>query len=428
MIETITPAGALSGTVTVPGDKSISHRACMLASMARGESRISNLSPCSDVRSTIECMSKLGAVFKNQSGHMTVTSPGMEAFSRPETPLDAGNSGTTARLLAGICAGLPFLSEIRGDASLHKRPMQRIITPLEQMGASIGSSGSALPLTIRGGTLQPAHYSLPVASAQIKSCIMLAALSARGETVIREPRPSRDHTERMFPEFGLQVRAGDSMIWVPGPQTPGPADIQVPGDMSSAAFFIAAALMVPGSRIFMPNVGLNPGRTGMVSILLDMGARITVTGRRIQNNEPAGDLTAFSGTLSGTEISGPLIPGSIDEIPILAVLATQARGETIIRDAGELRHKETDRIAAVATNLQAMRADVEVFSNGLIIPGPQQLKGAVLESFGDHRIAMAFAVAGLAAAGKTVIKNAECTAVSYPGFFNTLKGLVNEQQ
>jgi len=315
---------------------------------------------------------------------------------------------------------------ITGDESLVKRPMKRIIEPLTEMGANIESEHGYLPLKITGTALRPVSYTLKIASAQVKSCVLLAGINAEGKTSVTEPSSTRDHTERMLPQFGITVEKKGLTTSVTGPQCAEPADITVPGDISSAAFFLAAALILQNSKITVSNAGLNPGRTGFIEIMRKMGANISISDKTSACNEPAGSITALSSRLEGTDIGGRLIPASIDELPVIAVVATQAEGMTIIRDAEELRVKETDRIEAVAENLRAMCADVEVTEDGLIIHGKQQLKGAVLESYGDHRIAMAFSIAGLVASGKTVIKDAECVNISFPGFFSFLRKLTNE--
>jgi len=426
MIKTITPVKKITGTITVPGDKSISHRAFIIASIAKGKSLISGSSSCADVKSTMHCLSMLGVEFQETDKGIAVLSPGMRNFKNPNKPLFAGNSGTTVRLLSGVLASLPFETEITGDSSLRKRPMQRIINPLKEMGAAISSDNGFLPIVIRGAELRGGYFKPDVSSAQVKSCILLAGINAKGRTVVKEPSQSRDHTERMLPEFQVPVFVKGSEIAIDGPVTPLPADINVPGDISSAAFLIAAAVLSKKGSLTIRNVGLNAGRTGFIDILRRMGANISISNKKLINNEAVGDITAVHSHLTGTEIGGKEIPKAIDELPIIAVTATQAEGETIIRDAGELRVKETDRIQAVAANLQAMRADVEITRDGLIIPGPQQLKGAVLESFNDHRIAMAFTIAGLTASGRTVIKDAECVDISFPGFFSVLKDIVHE--
>ncbi|MCD6117477.1 3-phosphoshikimate 1-carboxyvinyltransferase [bacterium] len=426
MIKTITSAEKITGTITPPGDKSISHRAFIIASIAEGESLISGSSLCADVKSTMHCLSMLGVEFQETDRGIIVNSPGIKNFKNPYQVLYAGNSGTTVRLLSGLLASLPFETEITGDSSLRKRPMQRIIDPLKEMGAEISSDNGFLPLKIKGAELTGKHFRPDAASAQVKSCILLAGINSLGSTVVEEPVQTRDHTERMLPEFNIPVQIRNNEILINGPIIPSPADIQIPGDISSAAFFITAALLSEKGSLTIQNVGLNPGRMGFIDILRKMGANIFISNKKKISNEIAGDITAVHSNLRSIEIGGKDIPRSIDELPIIAVAATQAEGETIIRDAGELRIKETDRIKAVAANLQAMRADVEITKDGLIIPGPQQLKGAVLESYNDHRIAMAFSIAGLTASGRTVIKNAECADISFPGFFSILEDIVHE--
>ena len=426
MIEIIEPIKRISASIEVPGDKSISHRAFIISSLAKGKSLIKGSSVCADVKSTMNVLGKLGVKFTENSEGIVVESPGINNFNKSDDTLYAGNSGTTVRLLTGILAGLPFDTMITGDESLVKRPMKRIIEPLTEMGANIESEHGYLPLKITGTALRPVSYTLKIASAQVKSCVLLAGINAEGKTSVTEPSSTRDHTERMLPQFGITVEKKGLTTSVTGPQCAEPADITVPGDISSAAFFLAAALILQNSKITVSNAGLNPGRTGFIEIMRKMGANISISDKTSACNEPAGSITALSSRLEGTDIGGRLIPASIDELPVIAVVATQAEGMTIIRDAEELRVKETDRIEAVAENLRAMCADVEVTEDGLIIHGKQQLKGAVLESYGDHRIAMAFSIAGLVASGKTVIKDAECVNISFPGFFSFLRKLTNE--
>jgi len=426
MIEIIEPIKRISASIEVPGDKSISHRAFIISSLAKGKSLIKGSSVCADVKSTMNVLGKLGVKFTENSEGIVVESPGINNFNKSDDTLYAGNSGTTVRLLTGILAGLPFDTMITGDESLVKRPMKRIIEPLTEMGANIESEHGYLPLKITGTALRPVSHTLKIASAQVKSCVLLAGINTEGKTSVTEPSSTRDHTERMLPQFGITVEKKGLTTSVTGPQCAEPADITVPGDISSAAFFLAAALILQNSKITVSNAGLNPGRTGFIEIMRKMGANISISDKKFAGKEPAGSITALSSKLEGTDIGGRLIPASIDELPVIAVAATQAEGMTIIRDAEELKVKETDRIEAVAANLRAMCADVEVMRDGLIIHGKQKLKGAVLESYGDHRIAMAFSIAGLVAFGKTVIKDAECVNISFPGFFSFLRKLTNE--
>lgn len=419
----IRPVQRIRGEVRVPGDKSISHRALMLASIAQGDSSIDGLASSRDVASTAQCLRGLGASLDDK-GHQgwRVAGRGRVGLRQPTRPLDAGNSGTTTRLLSGLLAGQPFQSTITGDASLRRRPMDRIIDPLQQMGIRVDSDDGRAPLTIHGGEPRGIQYELPVASAQVKSCLLLAGLYTDDATIVVEPEPTRDHTERMLGAMGADLRHQGEAIVLRGCRELSPLELSVPGDISSAAFFIAAALLVPNGELTLRHVGVNPTRTGSLDVLQAMGAEIEVLDERDAGNEPVADLRVTSAqTLTATEIGGELIPRLIDELPLLAVLATQAEGPTTIRNAGELRHKETDRIHAVAVNLRRMGVELEVRDDGLVIDGPQRLTGAQVEGFGDHRIAMAFAIAGLIADGPTAIEGADWADVSYPGFFDELQ-------
>lgn len=423
----IQPIKRWHGTYTVPGDKSISHRALMLGALAEGVTRITHLSLGKDVQSTSFCLLQLGVQIEQDGETVLVHGRGPKGLLTPKAILDAGNSGTTIRLLSGILAGHPFISTITGDDSLRKRPMKRIIEPLEKMGAKIESNpGFVAPLTIHGNQLHPIEYELPIPSAQVKSCILLAGLLAEGKTSVTEPAQSRDHTERMLPCFGVEVIKKGLTVEVKGRSTLRAIDIDVPGDISSAAFLMVAAVLLPEAKLTLLNIGMNPTRIGIIEVLRTMGCSIQEHNVQTLHHEPRADLIIESGTLSGTEIAGDLIPKIIDEIPILAIAATQARRKTVVRDAKELRVKETDRIAAVAKNLHAMGVNVEVFEDGFAIEGPQKLRGAVVDSFHDHRIAMAFAIAGLIAEGKTVVRGAECAEISYPNFYEIIKGINHE--
>lgn len=421
MNELITPARRVTGTVRVPGDKSISHRALILASLAEGKSVITGLSNGGDVSSTRRCLEMLGIRFYQNGDSLTITGAGMQGMQRPGGSLDAGNSGTTMRLLAGVLAAQPFDTVLTGDASLRNRPMDRIISPLEEMGARIGSSHGKAPLRISGGILHPASYTSPVASAQVKSSLLLAGLYCRGRTTVAEPGISRDHTERMLPGFGVPVSRDGKSVSLTGPSRLRGSDISVPGDISSAAFFMTAAALLPGSDLLLPDVGVNPTRTGIIDVLRRMGADITLSPVREIFAEPRADIRIRGSRLRGVTIAGPEIPNVIDELPVLAVTAAMAEGVTEIRDAAELRVKETDRIEAVASGLRALGAAVSVRQDGITIIGPCALQGTVIDSCEDHRIAMAFAVAGLAASGGTVISKADCVNISFPGFFEQLK-------
>lgn len=418
----------LGGEISVPGDKSISHRAVMLASLADGDCRIEGFLPSEDCLATVAAMQSLGVsidVLEQSSlgpECLLVHGRGMVA-EVPSGDIDCGNSGTTMRLMSGILSGQGFASRLVGDESLSKRPMGRVIRPLSDMGADIkaeGEGGSA-PLSVLGGNLQGIRYELPVASAQVKSAVLLAGLFAEGLTTVIQPVETRDHTERMLDSFQVITRTDGREISIAGGQRIQPCNFVVPGDISSASFWLAAASALPGSQLKIHNVGLNPTRSGVLEVLTGMGANITSSVVNDGSGERVGDITVCGEGLHGVEISGGIVANIIDELPILAVAAALAEGTTVIRDAGELRVKETDRIAAVARNLQAMGADIEEFDDGMRISGGKTLHGACIESYGDHRIAMAFAVAGLFADGETVIENADCIAVSYPGFESDLE-------
>jgi 3-phosphoshikimate 1-carboxyvinyltransferase len=424
MNRTIIMAKRWRGSLSVPGDKSVSHRALMMAALAEGKTTVTRLAPGKDVASTAHCLRALGVVINVQGDTAVVQGRGAVGFSPPVRTLDAGNSGTTIRLLSGILAAQSFDSTITGDASIRRRPMKRIVEPLQAMGARIETSpGFLAPLSIHGTRLRPIDYVMPVPSAQVKSCILLAALFAEGLTSVTEPALSRDHTERMFGHLGIRFRRHGLRIEIDGPQSPAPDDMDVPGDLSSAAFPMIAAALIPDSELTLMNVGVNPTRTGVIDVLRTMGCSITESAPRTASGEPRADLIVRTSALRGAEISGDMIPKIIDEIPILAIAAARAEGRTVIRDAKELRVKETDRIAAIAANLDAMGVRIDVFDDGFAVQGPQKLKGAVIDSMDDHRIAMAFAVAGLVAEGETRILKTECADISFPGFFDLLEGV-----
>jgi len=413
---------ALRGTVSVPGDKSISHRAIIIGALARGETEIINFLPGDDCLSTARAARALGVEVHVDGDRAVVIGRGMDALREPEDVLDAGNSGTTMRLMAGVLAGSPFFSVLTGDKSLRRRPMGRVIEPLCTMGAQItGRCGNAYaPLAIKGGGLRGKEYVSPVASAQVKSAVLLAGLFAEGWTAVVEPAQSRDHTERMLRYFGARVEVDGRRIAVLGrPELRG-KKITVPGDISSAVFFIVAGVTVPDADITINNVGINPTRTGALEVLQRMGADITYVNTREVNGEPVADIRVRSSELTGTEIGGDIIPRLIDELPVLAVAAAHARGTTVVRDARELRYKETDRIAAVVDMLCKMGARVEERADGFVVHGGQRLQGTTCDSRGDHRMVMAAAVAGLTAKGETIIEGTDCIKVSYPGFFRTL--------
>jgi 3-phosphoshikimate 1-carboxyvinyltransferase len=418
---------ALRGHIRVPGDKSISHRALMLGAIAAGETEIKGLLLGEDPRSTAACFRALGAeISELNSDLVRVRGTGLGQLQEPKDILDAGNSGTTLRLILGILASHPdrFFA-VTGDSSLRSRPMARVVTPLKQMGAQIwGRQASSLaPLAIQGQTLRPISYNSPIASAQVKSCILLAGLMIEGETTVSEPALSRDHTERMFRAFGADVSVDPETcrVTVIGPAQLQGQSVVVPGDISSAAFWLVAAAIVPGSELLIENVGVNPTRTGVLEALAQMGADVTLEDQRQVAGEPVADLRVRYGPLKACEIKGDLIPRLIDEIPILAVAAVFAQGTTVIQDAAELRVKESDRIAVMANQLNRMGAKVTELPDGLEITGGSSLAGTEVESWGDHRIAMSLAIAALKASGSTHIKGAEAAAISYPNFAPTLQ-------
>lgn len=428
----VSQTNKVAGTINLPGDKSISHRAAMFAAIAEGTSRISNFASSADCWSTVACLQSLGVKIEGEGGEIIVHGVGKTGLRESSGPLDCGNSGTTMRLISGILAGQPFTSTLIGDESLSGRPMKRIIGPLTEMGASLEAVDGHAPLTIKGvSPLKPLHFQMPVASAQLKSCVLLAGLNAEGETSVIEPVATRDHTERMLRGFGVDVResaeGSGKRVYVSGDATLTATDIQVPSDVSSAAFFLVAASCLPGSRIEMPGVGLNPTRTGIIEVLRRFGASIETTDEIVSGGEPIGTLIVSGRAKLGAEnnrVDGAIVANLIDEVPILAVFGTQTESGIEIRDAGELRIKESDRIAAVVENLRGMGADIEEFEDGLRV-GPSKLKGAVIDTYHDHRIAMAFAIAGLFAEGETEIRGAECAAVSFPEFFDVLSSVSN---
>ena len=427
MIERIGPASHIDATIEVPGDKSISHRALMLGALARGRSYIGNCSPADDVESTIRCLRDCGGYVRGFSrGRVALDGSGAgTSLHAPEAPLDCGNSGTTMRLLAGVLAGHDLNVTLDGDASLRRRPMRRVAEPLRAMGAEVMTSGSGTaPLAVHGRRpLQAVEWRPQVASAQVKSAILLAGLSADGDTVVDEPLSTRDHTERLLRMCGIGVRTDGLRVTVT-PGDPQPFGLRVPGDVSSAAFFLALASARSGWRVRCEGVGLNPTRTGFLDVLRAMGADITVEeGEPAGGVEPVGTITATGGDLRATTIAGELTVRCIDEIPVLAVVATQAEGVTRIRDASELRAKESDRIAAVVAGLRALDAACEETDDGLVVTGPCKLRGAHLDSHGDHRLAMAWAVAALLVQDgeDSEIAGAESAAVSFPGFFDALR-------
>src|SRR5271166_465638 len=419
---TVRSARAVHGTLRIPGDKSISHRYAMLAALARGKSRFHNFSAARDCASTLGCLGQLGAQPRRaDDGALEVTGIG-SALQAPSAPLDCGNSGSTMRMLSGILAGQPFTSELFGDESLSRRPMARIINPLSEMGAKISSSDAGRPpLRIQGGHLKAIHYRPEVASAQVKSCVLFAGLFAAGETVVEEPVRTRDHGEIALRAFGAEVERTGNASRIVGGQRLRAIEAHVPGDLSSAAFFLCAAALFPGSQITLPGILMNPTRARLLDILIQMGLKISVGHLEEHQGELVGTIEARGAAWKGAVIAGADTAALIDEIPVLAAVAPYSEGGLEVRDGKELRVKESDRIAAVANNLRKMGAEVEERTDGMKIPGGQHLHGAELDSFGDHRIAMAFAVAALRAEGKTTILGADAAGVSYPTFFEELR-------
>jgi len=420
-------ANKLQGEITVPGDKSISHRAVMFGSLAKGTTRVTHFLQGADCLSTISCFQKMGIEIENTPEEILIHGKGLYGLSAPAQVLDAGNSGTTTRLISGILAAQNFNVTLTGDASICKRPMKRIITPLSMMGAKITSKNGndCAPLLIEGTALNGIHYDSPVASAQVKSSVLLAGLYAEGATSVTEPFLSRNHTELMLSAFGATVTSEDTTATIlPHPDLHG-LEINVPGDISSAAYFIAAGLIVPNSEILIKNVGINPTRDGILKVALEMGGNIEILNKRTDGGELTADLLVKSSSLHGITIEGEIIPTLIDEIPVIAVMAAYADGTTTIKDAAELKVKESDRIAIVSENLAKMGCDITPTDDGMIIKGGKPLRGAALDSYLDHRIAMSFAVAALLADGETDMKDAECVNISYPTFYRDLESIIS---
>ncbi len=421
----VSRAARLTGSVRFPGDKSISHRYAMLAAIAEGPSELHFFSSSADCASTLSCLEKLGVEIEHKDDVVTVEGAGLAGLRAPTTQLDAGNSGSTIRMLSGILAGQPFPSKIGGDASLSRRPMKRVIEPLTQMGARVrAGEGGLPPLEFEGledSRLRAIRYELPVASAQVKTAVLFGGLYAEGATEVVEPATTRDHTEIALEQMGAEIGRHGRTIRLEGrPHLKG-QKIFVPGDLSSAAFFIVAALLVPESNLVLQNVGLNPTRTAILDLVAGMGGRVKVLNVEMMNGELIGDLHVETSKLEGGEIAAELVPGLIDELPVLAVMGSQSEHGIAFRGAADLRVKESDRLAAVAQNLRRMGARVEEFPDGLRVEGKQKLTGVEIDSRDDHRIAMAFAVAGLVAEGSTSIKNASCVEISFPNFFEALK-------
>jgi len=416
---------SLNGKIIVPGDKSISHRSVMFGAVAEGTTKVSNFLLGEDCLSTIACFQKLGVKIEQSGNDVTIYGKGLHNLQEPKEVLDVGNSGTTIRLMLGILANTPFHSTIIGDASIGKRPMKRVTDPLSMMNAQIDGreNGQYTPLSIRGGKVKGMHYHSPVASAQVKSAVLLAGLQGEGVTTVTEPMQSRDHTERMLRAFGCTVDVNERTVSLQGGQQLKGADIEVPGDVSSAAFFLVAGAIVQNSKLVLENVGLNPTRTGILDVLTKMGALISIDNIRNEEFEPCGDITIETSKLQGIEIGGSLIPRLIDEIPVIALLATQAEGITVIKDAEELKVKETNRIDTVVDELGKLGAKIEATPDGMIIYGKQNLKGNAVNSHGDHRIGMMLAIASCIIDGEVKIENSDAVAVSYPNFFEQLASL-----
>ncbi|WP_040208359.1 3-phosphoshikimate 1-carboxyvinyltransferase [Neobacillus jeddahensis] len=416
----------LVGEVTIPGDKSISHRSVMFGAIAHGETRVTNFLPGDDCLSTISCFRKLGVTIEENGHELRIIGKGFDGLVEPNEVLDVGNSGTTIRLLMGILAGRAFHTSLVGDESIGKRPMTRVTGPLTAMGVKLDGrkNGSYTPISIRGGQLQPIHYELPVASAQVKSAIILAGLQADGETTIIEPTETRDHTERMIRQFGGEINKDNKTITVTGRQKLTASTIFVPGDISSAAFFLVAGAILPESEIVLRNVGLNPTRTGIIEVMKRMGADLEVVQQNDESFEPVGDLIIKTSKLKGTIVEGDLIPRLIDEIPIIALLATQAEGKTVIKDAEELKVKETNRIDTVVQELRTLGASIEATADGMIINGKSNLLGGKVSSHGDHRIGMMLAIAALLCTNEVQLEKSDAISVSYPNFFPHLNSLI----
>ncbi len=423
-----TKFNSLKGELVIPGDKSISHRSIMLGSISQGITEVNHFLQGADCLSSISCFRKMGVHIENNGDTVIIHGKGLRGLSTPTDILDVGNSGTTTRLMSGILAAQNFTSTINGDASIQKRPMNRIITPLSLMGANISSlnNNGCTPLLIKGGNLKGIHYESPVASAQIKSAILLAGLYAEGETSVTEPYLSRNHTELMFKDFGVDIQSTQETATVKPASHLYGQKITVPGDISSAAYFIVAGLITPHSELTLKNVGINPTRDGLIDVCKSMGADITISESKNSSSESVADITVKTSTLNSTIIEGSIIPKLIDEIPIIAILACFAQGTTIIKDAAELKVKESNRIDIMVNNLTAMGADIEATDDGMIIRGGKPLHGATIHSHLDHRIAMSFAIAGINSQGETQIEGAECVDISYPTFFKDLQSIKNK--
>jgi len=416
---------SLKGAIAIPGDKSISHRSIMFGAIAEGKTEVTNFLMGEDCLSTIACFKKLGIDIQQQDEKIIIQGKGFDGLQEPKEILDVGNSGTTIRLLMGILAGQSFHSVLIGDESIGKRPMTRVTKPLKSMGAVIQgrNNGEYTPISIAGGSINGMEYELPMASAQVKSSILFAGMQANGTTTIIEPQKTRDHTERMIRKFGGEIEVDQRHISIKGGQKLKGTTVNVPGDISSAAFFLAAGVIVPDSEITLKNVGLNPTRTGIIDVLQDMGADLTIIPQADDSFEPSGDIIVKTSNLKGITIEGDLIPRLIDEIPVIALLATQAEGKTIIKDAEELKVKETNRIDTVVDELRKLGADIEATNDGMIINGRSQLSGGTVSSHGDHRIGMMLAIAAAICKEDVYLEKEESIRISYPAFFDHLKGL-----
>lgn len=417
---------SLQGEITVPGDKSVSHRSVMFGSIAKGKTTVSGFLLGEDCLRTIDCFQKLGVDVEVVGTNVTINSPGIDGWTEPKEVLYTGNSGTTTRLLLGLLSGTKLHTIMTGDASIGKRPMRRVADPLRLMGAQIAGrdNGQYTPLAIQGGPLKAIDYSMPVASAQVKSAILLAGIRAEGTTVVREEEISRDHTERMLRQFGATVTVENGVVSLEGGQKLTGTHVNVPGDISSAAFFLVAGAITKNSRIVLQNVGVNETRDGIIEVLQKMGAKLSVAMDVENAAEPTATITIETSELKGTTVEGSIIPRLIDEIPIIALLATQAAGKTIIKDAEELKVKETNRIDAVVNELKKLGANIEATDDGMVIEGPTPLHGGDLKTYGDHRIGMMGAIAALIADGEVELDEADCIAVSYPTFFDHINSII----
>ena len=422
----IKPAKKLSGEISVQGDKSISHRAVILGSIAEGTTRVTNFLPSEDCIRTIKAFEAMGINIEMNRNTLIINGKGLNGLTEPNDVMDMGNSGTSARLLCGLLSGQPFFSVMTGDSSLRRRPMKRVADPLRMMGATIWGRGGGdfLPMCIKGSEIKGITYKLPVASAQVKSAILFAGLYAKGRTSVEEITTSRDHTERMMVYFGINLMRKGSILIVEGGEKPSAKEVEVPGDISAAAFFMVGASLIEGSEVVIKDVGINPTRTGIIDILRKMGASIEISNQREMGAEPAGDIRIKSALLKGIEIKGDVIPRCVDELPVICIAAAVAEGETVIKDASELRVKESDRIAVMAECLSRVGVEVETYPDGMRIKGGMGLKGTVCNSHGDHRIAMSMAIAGLITEGEMTIEDTECINTSFPEFEETLRKLV----